>query len=80
MIGSIFLLYCEITDLRKRHKGQNLQCQLANEDDLQLKSVIEEIVLRIVFYIRIDYHRNDFKQIVLFWEIHSPLIYIARIK
>ena len=59
MIRSIFLVYCEITDLRKRHKGQNLQCQLANEDDLQLKSVIEEIVLRIVFCIEMDYRRND---------------------
>ena len=23
-----------VTDLRKRHKGQNLQCPLANKDDL----------------------------------------------
>ena len=36
---------------KKRHRGQNLECQLANEDDLQSKSVIKEIVLRIVFYI-----------------------------
>ena len=26
--------YTCVTDLRKIHKGQNLQCQLANEDDL----------------------------------------------
>ena len=38
-----------VTDLRKRHKGQNLQCP--KEDDLLSKSVIKEIVLRIVFYI-----------------------------
>ena len=40
---------------KKRHRGQNLQCQLANEDDLQPKSVIQEIILRIVFYKKIDY-------------------------
>ena len=44
---------------KKRHKGQNLQCQLGNEDDLQSKSVIKKIVLRIVFYIKIDYHRSS---------------------
>ena len=34
---------------KKRHRGQNLECQLANEDELQSKSVIKDIVLRIVF-------------------------------
>ena len=54
--------------------------QLANEDDLQSKSVIKEIVLGIDFYMRIDYRRNDFKQIVLFLEIHSPqcTVFVAR--
>ena len=56
-------MYCEITDLRKRLKGQNLQWQLANEDDLQSKSVTKEIVLKIVFYIRTDYRRNNWKHI-----------------
>ena len=50
-----------------------MQCQLANEDDLQSKSVIKETV----FSIRIDYRCNDFKQKVLFLEIHSPLMYIV---
>ena len=36
--------------LKKRvHLGKQLECQLANEDDLRSKSVIKEIVLRIVF-------------------------------
>ena len=48
---------------------------LANEDDLQSKSVIKEIVLRIVFYISIDYRHNESKQFVLSMEIHSPLAY-----
>ena len=39
----------------KRHRGQNLQCKLANEDDLQSKSIVKEIVLRIVLF----YKRND---------------------
>ena len=30
--------------LKKRHIGQNLQYQLANEDDLQSKSVIKEFL------------------------------------
>ena len=64
-------LYC-VTDLRKRHEGQNLQRQLANTDDLFSKSIIKEIVLRTVFYIRIDFRRNDFKQMVLFMKIHYP--------
>ena len=51
IIGSILLVYYEITDLIRRLKGQNLLCQLANEYDLQSKSGIKEIVLRIVFYI-----------------------------
>ena len=51
IIGSILLVYYEITDLIRRLKGQNLLCQLDNEYDLQSKSVIKEIVLRIVFYI-----------------------------
>ena len=34
---------------KKRHRGQNLECQLANEDDLQSKNVIRDIVFRIVF-------------------------------
>ena len=34
---------------KKRHRGQNVECQLAKEDDLQSKSFIKEIVLRIVF-------------------------------
>ena len=72
-------MYREIKELRKRLKIQNLQCQLANEDDLQSKSVIKEIVLKIVFYIRIDYRHNDLKQIVLFLEIHSPLLCINSI-
>ena len=42
-------------DFRKRvyiyYIGKNLQCQLANEDDLQSKTVIQEFVLRIVFNI-----------------------------
>ena len=54
---------CEFRNHRspkKRHRGQNLQCQLANKDDLQSKSVMTEIVLRIVFfYIRIDYRRSS---------------------
>ena len=58
---------------------KKLQCQLSNKDDLQSKSVIKEIVLRINFYIRIDYRRNDFKQIVLILEIHSPLVYTAQL-
>ena len=45
--------------LKKRHIGQNLQCQLANGDDLQSKSVTKEIVLRFFFYIRIDYRRSS---------------------
>ena len=40
---------------KKRHRGQNLECLLANEDDLQSKSAIKEIVLRIVLF----YKRND---------------------
>ena len=53
-------MYCEIADLQKRH--QNFQCQLANEDDLKLKSFIKEIVLRIVFYIRIEFRRSSVKK------------------
>ena len=48
---------------KKRHRGQNLQCQLANEDDLESKSVIIEIVLRIVFYIRIEYRPSSVMKI-----------------
>ena len=51
IIGSLLHAYCEITDFRKRvNKGQNLQCPLANEDDLQSKTIIKEFVLRIVFF------------------------------
>ena len=32
---SILLVYCEIANLRK--KVQNLQCQLANENDIESK-------------------------------------------
>ena len=34
-IGNILHAYCEITDFRKKvYIGPNLQCPLANEDDL----------------------------------------------
>ena len=50
IIGSLLHAYCEITNFKKRvHLGKQLECQLANEDELQPKSVIKEIVLRIVF-------------------------------
>ena len=46
-IGSLLLIYCEITDLRKRvYIGQNLHSQLAND--------VKEIVLKIVFFL----HKN----------------------
>ena len=35
---------------KRRHKGKNLQRQLAKEDVLQSKSVIKEIVFRIFFF------------------------------
>ena len=35
---------------KKRHRGQNLQCQLTNEDDLISKIVTKEIVLRIFLH------------------------------
>ena len=34
---------------KKRHRVQNLQCHLANKDNLQSITVIKEIVVRIVF-------------------------------
>ena len=47
MIGSILLVYCEITDLRKRDiKVKNCS---TNQDDLKLKSVIKICFLRIFF-------------------------------
>ena len=33
---------------KRVHLGKELECQLANEDDFPSKSVIKEIVLRIV--------------------------------
>ena len=48
IIGCILYAYCDITNLRKRvHLGKELECKLANEDDLQSKSAMKEIVLRI---------------------------------
>ena len=61
------------SSLANWHRGKNFQCQLANEDDLQSKSVIIEIVLRIVFYIRIDY-RHSF---VMKFLNSLPLMYTA---
>ena len=46
MIGCILYAYCDITNLRKKY-GKELECKLADEDDLQSKSAIKEIVLRI---------------------------------
>ena len=46
---AFFLRIAKSLISKKRHRGQKLQCQLANEDNLQSKSVINEIVLRIVF-------------------------------
>ena len=40
---------------KKRHRGQNLQCHLANKDNLQSITVIKEIVVRIVF---VFLHKN----------------------
>jgi len=53
-----------ITDfIKNRYKGQNLQYQLTKEDELQLKSGIKEIVLKIVFFfIGIDYRHNSVMQ------------------
>ena len=48
MIGCILYAYCDITNLRKRvHLGKELECKLANEDDLQSKNAMTEIALRI---------------------------------
>ena len=46
---------------------------MLNGTQIQKKSTF-----RIVFYIRTDFRRNDFKQTVLFLEIHSPLDWTSR--
>jgi len=56
---AFFLRIAKSLISKKRHRGQKLQCQLANEDDLQLKSVIKEIVFKSVYYLRIDYRRSS---------------------
>ena len=43
IIGSILHAYCEITDTKIVYLGQNLQCQLANEDDIQSKNFIKKL-------------------------------------
>ena len=74
IIGSILRIY---QSQKRVHLDKELKCQLSNKDVLQSKSVMREIVLRIVFHIRIDYRRNDSKKIVLFLKIHSPLLIIV---
>ena len=48
---------------KRVHLGKQLECQLANKNDLQSKSVMKEIVFKLVFSIRIDYSLNNFKHI-----------------
>ena len=45
------------------HLGKQLECQLANKDDLKSKSVLKKLFLEWLFYIRIDYRRNYLKHI-----------------
>ena len=52
MIGSILHVFCEITETARIY-DQNLQCKLANEDDLQSKSVVKEnVLIEFFFYMR----------------------------
>ena len=61
---------------KRVHLGKELECQLAKEDDLQSKSNMKEIVLRIVFNSGIDYHCNDIACLVR----NNKKIYIYRSK
>ena len=48
IIGSFLHASAKSPISKRVHLGKELECQLANEDDFQSKSVIKEIVLRIV--------------------------------
>ena len=57
MIGSIFLVYCEITDLQKR--DIEVKTCSAKRKRPPIKKCHKKIVLRIDFYIKIDYRRSS---------------------
>ena len=77
IIGTIFLVYCEISYLRKRDikvktpSVSKLTKTTSNQKVEQVKIFLN------FFYIRIDYRRKDFKQIVLFLEMYYYCIHFT---
>jgi len=48
---------------KRVHLGKQLEFQLAKEDDLKSKKCLKKLFLEWIFYIRIDYRRNNLKHI-----------------